>query len=60
MMKKWAFLMVSALLFVSAGQFPLSAEETLPPKLKQLTDEAYRAYSARETDNFLETVQDVK
>ncbi len=59
-MKKLAFLMVLAFLLLSAGQFPLNAGETLPPKLKQLTDEAYRAYSARETDNFLETVQDVK
>ena len=52
--------MVLAFLLLSAGQFPLNAGETLPSKLKQLTDEAYRAYSSRETDNFLETVQDVK
>ena len=59
-MKKLAFLMVSVLLFISAGVSSLRAEETLPPKLKQLTDEAYRAYSARETDDFFNAVQNVK
>ena len=38
----------------------LRAEEKLPAKLQQLTDEAYRAYSARETDNYFETVKKVK
>ena len=59
-MKKLAFLMVSVLLFISAGVSTLRAEETLPPKLKQLTDEAYRAYSSRETDDFFNAVQNVK
>ena len=59
-MKKLAFLMVSVLLFISAGVSTLRAEETLPPKLKQLTDKAYRAYSARETDDFFNAVQNVK
>ena len=59
-MKKLAFLMVSVLLFISADVSTLRAEETLPPKLKQLTDKAYRAYSARETDDFFNAVQNVK
>ncbi|MBP5777747.1 MAG: serine/threonine-protein phosphatase [Prevotella sp.] len=36
------------------------AEETLPPKLQKLTNEAYRYYSARETDKFFEAVKKVK
>ena len=36
------------------------AEEALPPKLQKLTDEAYRCYSARETDNFFNVVKKVK
>ena len=30
------------------------------PKLQQLTDEAYRCYSARETDSYFEVVKKVK
>ena len=36
------------------------AGEQLPPKLQSITDEAYRAYSARDTENFLETIQRIK
>ena len=36
------------------------AEETLPPKLQKLTDEAYRCYSARETENYFAAVKRVK
>ena len=36
------------------------AEENLPEKLQELTNEAYRAYSARETDDYFATVQKVK
>jgi serine phosphatase RsbU (regulator of sigma subunit) len=36
------------------------AEEKLPPKLQELTDEAYRNYSSRETDNYFEAVKKVK
>ena len=32
------------------------AGEQLPSKLQSLTDEAYRSYSARETDNFFEVI----
>ena len=32
----------------------------MPPKLQKLTDEAYRSYSARETDDYFETVKKVK
>ena len=36
------------------------AEETLPARLQKLTDEAYRCYSARETENYFEAVKRVK
>jgi serine phosphatase RsbU (regulator of sigma subunit) len=36
------------------------AEEKLPSKLQNLADEAYRAYSMRETDDFFKAVQDLK
>ena len=38
----------------------VGAEEALPPKLQNLTDEAYRAYSARETDDYFGAVKKVK
>ena len=38
----------------------LWAEEQLPQKLQKLTDEAYRCYSARETENFFESIKRVK
>ena len=32
----------------------------MPPKLQSITDEAYRAYSTRDTENFFETIQRIK
>jgi serine phosphatase RsbU (regulator of sigma subunit) len=49
-----------ALLLLTTGGIPLTAEETLPPKLQTLADEAYHSYSARETENFFEAIQNVK
>ena len=54
---KTVCLMVLAL---TMGFVNVSAEESLPPKLQQLTGEAYRCYSARETDNYFEAVKKVK
>jgi serine phosphatase RsbU (regulator of sigma subunit) len=51
--------MVSFLLQL-AGITRLWAEEQLPPRLQKLTDEAYRCYSTRETDNFFEAIDKVK
>jgi serine phosphatase RsbU (regulator of sigma subunit) len=48
------------LLMLTTGTLHALAEEALPPKLQSLTDEAYRAYSARETDNYFEAVKKVK
>ena len=48
------------MLTLTIGFSNVSAEESLPPKLQQLTDEAYRCYSARETDNYFEVVKKVK
>jgi hypothetical protein len=36
------------------------AEEVLPLRLQELTDDAYRYYSSRETDDFFEAVNRVK
>ena len=49
-----------ALLLLTTGAMRICAEEQLPPKLQKLTDEAYRCYSARETDNYFEAVKRVK
>ena len=48
------------LLLLTTGLTYVRAEEALPPKLQKLTDEAYRSYSARETDDYFETVKKVK
>ena len=48
------------LLLLTTGAMSAWGEEKLPSKLQHLTDEAYRFYSARETDNFFEVVQNVK
>ena len=49
-----------ALLLTVAGSVPAGAEELLPQKLQELTNEAYRCYSARETVNFFEAIKRVK
>ena len=47
-------------LLLATGSTVLWAEEQLPQKLQKLTDEAYRCYSARETENFFESIKRVK
>ena len=47
-------------LVLTMGFSSASAEETLPPKLQKLTDEAYHHYSARETDSYFRAVRRVK
>lgn len=47
-------------LLLVTGSTVLWAEEQLPQKLQKLTDEAYRCYSARETENFFESIKRVK
>ena len=59
-MKKKLCLISLVLLLLSAGAISVRAEETLPSKLQKLTDEAYRYYSSRETDEFFEAVKAVK
>lgn len=59
-MKIVAYLLMMTLLMVTAGTADAWAEEQLPQKLQALTEEAYRAYSARETDNFFKAIQAVK
>ena len=59
-MKKMVYSLFLMLFMQIAGITCTWAEETLPPKLKELTDEAYRSYSLRETDNYFEAVEKVK
>ena len=59
-MKKAEYKKVLLLLLLLIGVTTVWAEETLPPKLQKLTDEAYHYYSARETDKYFETVKKVK
>ena len=59
-MAKVARIVCLMMLALTVGFSSVSAEESLPPKLQQLTDEAYRCYSARETDNYFEVVKKVK
>ena len=42
------------------GWSTVRAEEVLPLRLQELTDDAYRYYSSRETDDFFEAVNRVK
>ena len=59
-MKKVACYILLTILFLMTGIIGVWAEETLPPKLQKLTDEAYRFYSARETGKYFEAVKKVK
>jgi serine phosphatase RsbU (regulator of sigma subunit) len=52
--------MILSLLLLTTGASRQWAGEQLPSKLQSLTDEAYRSYSARETDNFFEVIKRVK
>lgn len=59
-MKRSEYKKVLLLLLLLIGVTTVRAEETLPPKLQKLTDEAYHYYSVRETDKYFETVEKVK
>ena len=48
------------LLLLATGATRVCAEEQLPTKLQKLTEETYRHYSSRETDQFFEAVQKLK
>ena len=53
------FLFLMLLQLVSNGSYAW-AEEELPARLQKLSDEVYRHYSSRETDQFLEDVKQLK
>ena len=59
-MKKIVYSLFMTFLLLIAGVTYAWAEEKLPPKLQELTDEAYRSYGSRETENFFEAVKKVK
>ena len=48
------------ILLLTMGWSTVRAEEVLPLRLQELTDDAYRYYSSRETDDFFEAVNRVK
>jgi hypothetical protein len=59
-MKKLVHFLLLTFLLLTMGTARVWAEEQLPAKLQKLTDEAYRCYSARETENYFEAVKRVK
>ena len=59
-MKRTVCLVFLSLLLLTTGTKPVSAEEQLPQKLKELADEVYHHYSARETEQFFEDVGRLK
>ena len=59
-MKKIVCHIVLSLLLFMAGATTAWAEEKLPPKLQKLTEDAYRYYSVRDSDNFFEAIQRIK
>ena len=59
-MKKIVCHILLALILLTTSATHIWAQEQLPPKLQQLTDEAYRSYSARDTKNFFEAIKRVK
>ena len=60
MMKNVTRLLLLMFLLLTTATVRIWGEEHLPPKLQKLTDEAYRCYSARETENYFNVVQRVK
>ena len=59
-MKRTEYMKGFLLLSLLIGVTSVWAEETLPPKLQKLTDEAYHFYSSRKTDMYFQTVKKVK
>ena len=59
-MRKVLCLISLTFLLQMAGVMRVWAEEQLPDRLQKLADEAYRCYSARETENYFDAVKKVK
>ena len=59
-MRKVLCLICLIFLLQMAGVMRVWAEEQLPDRLQKLADEAYRCYSARETENYFDAVKKVK
>ena len=59
-MPKTTKLLSIIVLLLTMGWPAVRAEEVLPLRLQELTDDAYRYYSSRETDDFFEAVNRVK
>ena len=59
-MRKVVSIISLVCLLLTAVAMRVSAKEQLPQKLQKLTEEVYRHYSARETDQFFEDVKLLK
>lgn len=59
-MPKTTKILSMIILLLTMGWPAVRAEEVLPLRLQELTDDAYRYYSSRETDDFFEAVNRVK
>ena len=59
-MKKVAFLMLLTLVLLPFGEACARSDSQPSPEIRQLADQAFRLYSARETDRFLATVKKIK
>lgn len=59
-MKRVACYVFQLLLLLATGTSPVWAKMPLPPKLQKLTDEAFRYYSSRETEQYFTAVKKVK
>lgn len=59
-MRKIVCHILLSFLLLQAGFTRVWAEEELPSRLQDLSDEAYRHYSARETEQFFEDVNRLK
>ena len=53
-MPKTTKILSMIILLLTMGWSTVRAEEVLPLRLQELTDDAYRYYSSRETDDFFE------
>ena len=59
-MPRLTYLICLVFLALTTGVSSVRAEEKLPPNLQKLTDEDYRCYSSRETDNFFVALKQIK
>ena len=59
-MKKLVYSLLLTLLLMTTSEAIAQASKQLPPEIQRLTDQAFRYYSTRQTDNYFATVKKVK